>query len=63
LAPFEANLVHAGKTLDFSHVTGKKSIFAYVLGSLANKRNQILTSALLNYRLTIYLWATKITHV
>lgn len=22
LAPFEANLVHAGKTLDFSHVTG-----------------------------------------
>jgi hypothetical protein len=24
LAPFEANLVHAGKALDFSHVTGKK---------------------------------------
>jgi hypothetical protein len=22
LAPFEANIVHAGKTLDFSHVTG-----------------------------------------
>lgn len=22
LAPFEANLVHAGKALDFSHVTG-----------------------------------------
>lgn len=22
LAPFEANLVHAGKTLDFSHVSG-----------------------------------------
>ncbi|GAA5814892.1 hypothetical protein MFLAVUS_008395 [Mucor flavus] len=25
LAPFEANLVHAGKTLDFSHVTGSLS--------------------------------------
>jgi hypothetical protein len=24
LAPFEANLVHAGKELDFSHVNGKR---------------------------------------
>lgn len=27
LAPFEANLVHSGKELDFSHVTGRWKLF------------------------------------
>ena len=33
LAPFEANLVHAGKELDFSHVNGKR-----ICCSLSNGR-------------------------
>lgn len=52
LAPFEANLVHAGKTLDFSHVTGKTVIF-FLHVFKAN----------CYFRLVIVVTATKVFHV
>lgn len=53
LAPFEANLVHAGKTLDFSHVTGKTAIFSYMY----------LKLIVINFRFIIVVTATKVFHV